>query len=132
MNAIISLAFIFVVLGIGDIISVKTKSIVSMLFTCSVLFLIGFWMGVPLTLFQDAQLFGIGALMITSLLTHMGTLLNFQQLKEQWRTVIIALSAIAGITLLLLTVGTLVIGRTAAMISAPPHRRWCHCRNQNG
>ncbi len=120
MNAIISLAFIFVVLGIGDIISVKTKSIVSMLFTCSVLFLIGFWMGVPLTLFQDAQLFGIGALMITSLLTHMGTLLNFQQLKEQWRTVIIALSAIAGITLLLLTVGTLVIGRTAAMISAPP------------
>ncbi|MFB0919172.1 MAG: hypothetical protein QMB63_08920 [Clostridiaceae bacterium] len=120
MNAIISLAFVFVVFSIGDIISEKTNSIVSMLFTCSVIFLVGFWMGVPTTLFSDAQLLGIGALLITSLLTHMGTMLNLQQLKEQWKTVIVALAAIVGITLLLLTVGSMLIGQRAAMVSAPP------------
>lgn len=82
MEAIISLTFILVVYSIGDFISVKTKSIVSMLFTSSVIFLFGFWAGVPTTLFEASRLQGIGALLITLLLVHMGTMLNFRQLKE--------------------------------------------------
>lgn len=120
MEAIISLTFILVVYSIGDIISVKTKSIVSMLFTCSVIFLIGFWLGIPTTLFETSKLQGIGGLLITLLLVHMGTMLNFKQLKEQWKTVVIALSAIVGIVIALLIIGTPIIGREAAIIAAPP------------
>ena len=120
LKPIIALSFVLIVYTIGDIISVKTKSIVSMMFTCSVLFLIGFWSGVPVDLFASSQLFAIGALLITMLLTHMGTMLNFQQLVQQWRTVLIALAAIVGIVVLLLTVGSLVMDRNAALIAAPP------------
>lgn len=119
-KSIVSLTFVLVVFSIGDIISVKTKSIVSMLFTGSILFLAGFWIGIPTDLFVTSQLFSIGALLITLLLTHMGTMLNFKQLKEQWRTVLIALAAIIGVVVSLLLVGSQFIGLNAALISAPP------------
>ena len=52
MTAIISAAVIFVVFAVGDMISAKTKAIVSMLLVASVVFLAGFWTGVfPTTLF---------------------------------------------------------------------------------
>lgn len=119
MKAILSLAFIFLTFAIGDIIATKTKSIVSTMFTCSVIFIVGFWLGVPQTLFADAQIFNIGALLITVLLVHMGTLMTLQQLKEQWKTVLIALAAVIGITLVILTVGQVVLGREEALIAAP-------------
>ena len=42
MTAIISAAVIFVVFAVGDMISAKTKAIVSMLLVASVVFLAGF------------------------------------------------------------------------------------------
>lgn len=116
----VSIAFILVVLAIGDILSVKTKSVMSMLFTSSVIFLIGFWVGVPTDLFESSHMLTIGSLLIVTLLTHMGTLLNFQQLKEQWKTVIVALSAIIGIAVFLFIVGGPIIGKETAIVAAPP------------
>ena len=43
MNAILAAAVIFVVFAAGDMISAKTKAIVSMLLVASVVFLAGFW-----------------------------------------------------------------------------------------
>ena len=57
MTAILSAAVIFVVFAVGDMISAKTKAIVSMLLIASVVFLAGFWTGVfPTTLFADSTL----------------------------------------------------------------------------
>lgn len=119
MNAIISLAFVLVTYAIGDIISAKTKSIVSMMFTCSAIFIVGFWLGIPQTLFADAQLSGIGGLLITLLLVHMGTLMSISQLKQQWKTVLIATAAVVGIGFIVLTAGRLVLGRSEAFVAAP-------------
>lgn len=119
MNAILLLSFIFVTYAIGDIISVKTKSIVSTMFTCSVIFIVGFWLGIPQTLFTDSQLAGIGSLLITLLLVHMGTLMSLKQLKEQWKVVLVACVAVIGISLVLLTVGPLIIGRAESLVAAP-------------
>ncbi|RVU54230.1 hypothetical protein [Anaerosphaera multitolerans] len=120
MAGIIAIAFILLVFAIGDIISVKTKSIVSMMFTSSVILLLGFWLGVPTDLFETSQLLGIGGLIIVILLAHMGTLLNFQQLKEQWRTVVVAIFAIIGIAVFLFIVGGPIIGKETAIVAAPP------------
>lgn len=122
MEGILAITFIFVVYAIGDIISVKTKSIVSMLFVCSAIFLVGFWLGVPTTLFETSQMFNIGALFIVILLTHMGTLLNIKQLIEQWKTVLVALGAIIGIAIFLFLVGSQIplLGKETAIVAAPP------------
>ena len=46
MNATLAAAIIFVVFAVGDMISAKTKAIVSMLLVASVVFLLGFWAGI--------------------------------------------------------------------------------------
>ena len=120
MDSLLALVIVLVAFAVGDFISYKTKSIVSMMFVASVIFLIGFWMGIPATLFADAQLTGFGALMIGLLITHMGTLLSIEDLKKQWKTVLIALAAVVGIGIFLFVVGTPIIGKEYAVASAPP------------
>ena len=120
MDSLLAITVVLVVFAIGDFISYKTKSIVSMMFVASVLFLAAFWLGLPETLFSDAQLTGFGALMIGFLITHMGTLLSFEDLKKQWKTVVIALAAVFGIGIFLLIVGSPILGREYAISAAPP------------
>jgi len=98
MTAIISAAVIFVVFAVGDMISAKTKAIVSMLLVASVVFLAGFWTGVfPTTLFADSTLLSMAGLLVTMLLVHLGTTIRLRDFGAQWRTVII--SAVACIAI---------------------------------
>ena len=97
MNAILAAAVIFVVFAAGDMISAKTKAIVSMLLIASIVFLVGFWIGVfPTTLFADSTLLSMAGLLVTMLLVHLGTTIKLRDFGAQWRTVIIsAVSCIA-------------------------------------
>lgn len=120
MDSLLAITVILLFFAFGDFISSKSKSIVSMMFVASVLFLVGFWVGMPITIFHDAQLVGFGALMIGFLITHMGTLLNFNDLKEQWKTVVISIASVVGIGIFLFVVGSPIIGKEYAIASAPP------------
>lgn len=120
MDSLMAITYILVIFAIGDWVSSKTKSIVSMMFVASVLLMVGFWMGVPTSLFVDAQLSGIGALMIGFLITHMGTLLDFEDLVQQWKTVVIAVGAVVGIAIFLFLVGSPIVGKEYAVAAAPP------------
>lgn len=119
MQGIYSFVFVLVVFAISDIVAQKTKSIISSMFTCSVVFILAFWLGVPATLFQDSALFSIGAMLITSLLVHMGTLISLEALKAQWKTVLVATAAVIGIALVVLTAGQFLMGRNEALVAAP-------------
>lgn len=120
MNALLALTIILVVFAIGDFLAVKTKSIISMLFFASAFFIIAFWLGLPTTIFTDSTLLGFGQVMIGLLLVHMGTLLNLKQLREQWRTVMIAILAIVGVAVGVVLLGSPFIGLEDALVSAPP------------
>lgn len=120
MDGLLAITIVLIVYAVGDIISAKTRSIVPMMFVASVIFMVGFWIGLPTTIFQDAQLMGFGALMIGLLITHMGTLMNLKELVRQWKTVAIALAAVIGIGIFLFVVGSPIIGREYAIASAPP------------
>lgn len=120
MDSLHALLLVFIVFTIGDVVATATKSIVPSLFVCSTIFLVCFWMGVPQTLFKDSLLYDIGVLTITTLLVHMGSMLNLQQLKEQWKTLVIAVGGIIGIVIMLLTVGQAIVGTETAIVAAPP------------
>ena len=119
MQGILSFTFVLVTFAVADLIAIKTKSIVSSMFTCSVIFIVGFWLGVPQTLFSDSTMHAIGAMLITSLLAHMGTMISLKELKAQWKTVLIATGAVIGIALIVLTVGPMLMGRNEALVAAP-------------
>ncbi|MBG9980934.1 hypothetical protein HZY91_07315 [Facklamia sp. DSM 111018] len=120
MDSFSALTFVLGSFAIGDIIATKTKSVVSMLFTVSVIFLIGFWFGLPVTIFEDSQLLGVGSLTIVMLLTHLGTMLDINELKVQWKTVIIAVSSIFGVFIFMMLLVGPFLGFEYAFVAAPP------------
>ena len=120
MTAIISAAVIFVVFTVGDMISAKTKAIVSMLLVASVVFLAGFWTGVfPTTLFADSTLLSMAGLLVTMLLVHLGTTIRLRDFGAQWRTVIISAVACVAISAAVFFIGQLIIDRGFALVGAP-------------
>lgn len=120
MNSIGALTLVCAIFAIGDIVSIKTKSMISTMLVALLLLLIGFWTKIPTTLFEDAGLLKIGGILIPFLIVHMGTLLNLSDLKKEWRTVIIAIGAVIGIAIFLLLLGIPLLGREFAISAAPP------------
>ena len=120
MDGLLALTVLCIIFAFGDFISLKTKSIFSMMFVSSLILLIGFWVGLPKTIFEDSGLKHIGGLLIAFLITHMGTLLSFDDLKQQWKTVVISIGAVASVGIFLFLVGSPLLGREYAVSAAPP------------
>ena len=120
MNAILAAAIIFVVFAVGDIISAKSRAIVSMLLVASVVFLAGFWTGIfPSTMFADSTLLSMSGLLVTMLLVHLGTTIKLRDFGAQWRTVIVAALACIAISVAVYFLGQLFIDRQLALVGAP-------------
>ena len=120
MNAILAAAIIFVVFAVGDIISAKSRAIVSMLLVASVVFLAGFWIGIfPSTMFADSTLLSMSGLLVTMLLVHLGTTIRLRDFGAQWRTVIVAALACIAISVAVYFLGQLFIDRQLALVGAP-------------
>jgi hypothetical protein len=120
LTPILALTIVLVVFAIGDVVAIKTKAIVSMMFASSVMLLLSFWAGMPKDLLPQSQLMGIGTVLIGLLITHMGTLMKLRDLLQQWKTVLVAVAAVAGIGIFILLVGSPIFGREMAVVAAPP------------
>ena len=119
----ISAFFICVaILAAGDLISTKTKAVIPSVFAISVIVLAGYWSGL-----LDHNIFamsGISTALVFVIyylqLPHMGTLMGIQELKQQWKVILIATSGIIGLSLLLFTIGRLFFAREMVFLAAPP------------
>ncbi|MBU5269164.1 hypothetical protein AAGC94_20890 [Clostridium sporogenes] len=120
MQGVLAFTVLFLIFGFGDIVSSKTKAIFSTLFVSSIILLVGFWVGLPKTIFNDSTLLPLGSVLIAILITHMGTLMGIKELKEQWKTVLISISTILGIGIFVYIMGTPIIGKEYAVSAAPP------------
>ncbi|OLS39288.1 hypothetical protein [Bacillus sp. MRMR6] len=121
MSQMLALVIVVLILFIGDLVAVRTKAWVPSIFVCAVLFLFGYWTFFPQDIVAIAGVPPVVATMMMYLLiTNMGTLLSLQELKNQWKTIVIALSGILGIIAVLLSVGTLLFGFQTVVVAIPP------------
>jgi hypothetical protein len=120
MNSVTALLVIALVYAIGDFVAQKTKAICSMLFVSGIIFMVGFWFGIPKTLFEDAVIVKFALALIPTLMIHMGTLMKLRDLKDEWKTVIIALAAIVAAAIALFVIGSPIIGKQFAVTAAGP------------
>ena len=106
---------------IGEVISTATKAFVPSMFITAVLFVIGFWTFLPADILQQG---GVAAnlptFLVMMMVVHLGTMLDIQVLIDQWKTVVVTLAGMLGILVVILTVGTLVLGKETAAVAAPP------------
>nr|WP_318540474.1 hypothetical protein [Terribacillus saccharophilus] len=121
MSQMLALVILTLILFIGDLVAVRTKAWVPSIFICAILFLVGYWTFFPADIVAVAGVPPVVATMMMYLLiTNMGTLLSVKELKNQWKTIVIALSGILGIVVLLLSVGTLIFGFETMVVAIPP------------
>lgn len=121
MPQMLALAIMAFILYIGELISIRTKAWIPSIFVSGVLFLIGYWTFFP----EDIVTIGgippvVATLLIYLLITNMGTLLSLDELKKQWRTILIALSGILGIVVFLFAIGTLLFDFETVIVAIPP------------
>lgn len=121
MNGLYALTIIMIVYAVGDIIATKTKAIISMLFVASVVFAVGFWNGLPATIFDDASLKLFASVTVGLLLVHMGTTIKAGLLKDG-RPSSCPVSSVA-ICLGVYFIGGLIIDQSMALIGAHSRRR---------
>ena len=121
MAQMLALVIVVAVLFIGDMVSVRTKAWIPSVFVCAVLFLLGYWTFFPQDIVAVAGIPpAVASMMIYLLITNMGTLLSLQQLKEQWKTILISLAGILGIVVVLFTIGTLIFDFKTVVVAIPP------------
>lgn len=121
MSQMLALVIVVLILLIGDWVAVRTKAWVPSIFISAILFLIGYWTFFPKEIVSIAGIPPVVATMLMYLLiTNMGTLLSLKELKQQWKTIVIALSGILGIIVLLLGIGTFIYGFKTVVVAIPP------------
>lgn len=121
MSQMLALVILVFILFIGDLVAVRTKAWVPSIFVCAVLFLIGYWTFFPQDIVSLAGVPPVVANMLVFLLiTNMGTLLSVRELKNQWKTILIAISGILGIIAILFGIGTLIFGFETIVVAIPP------------
>lgn len=117
----LALALLMTILFIGEAVSIRTKAWIPSVFISAILFIIGYWTFFPKDIVEIAGIPPVVATMLIFLLiTHMGTLLSLKELKNQWKTIVIAVSGVIGAAALLLTIGVLFFGLEAMIVGVPP------------
>ncbi|MFD2740097.1 hypothetical protein ACFSUD_10985 [Sulfitobacter aestuarii] len=121
MPQLVAFAILITILYIGDVIATRTRSWLPSIFVCALLFLLGYWTFFPENIVETAGIpTPIVFLSMYLLITNMGTLLSGRELARQWKTVIVALSGIAGIVALLFSAGLLVLDYQTIVVATPP------------
>lgn len=110
-----------VLIIIGEVISTATKAFVPSMFITAVLFVIGFWTYLPADILQQAGVASnLPTFLVMMMVVHLGTMLDIQELIDQWKTVVVTLAGMLGILVVILTAGTLILGKETAAVAAPP------------
>lgn len=121
MSLMTAMMFIMIAMVVGEIVSAKTKAFVPSVFVTAVLFVIGYWTFFPQDIVNRAA-FGspFANLAMFLLITHMGAMMNVKELLIQWKTILISLAGVFGIIFILLTIGSVILGRDTVITGAPP------------
>jgi len=115
-----ALAIIVSILAIGDFVSIKTKGTLSIMFVSSFLFIVAFLNGLPTDIFKIAGFQPIGNILVTILIVHLGTTLNTNTLKQQWKVVLISIGAEIGIIVSILMFGLPFFDKATTLASISP------------
>lgn len=117
--AVIAAAF-----ALGDYISAKTKGVVSSVIVAIFVFII-FGAGALNILPADLMtMSGLAGLIPTFgmplIIVNVGTMLDLNELKREWKTVLVAIAGIVGVVALYFTVGSAIFGKEIAYIATGP------------
>lgn len=119
---IFALLILCVTYAIGDTIGTLTKAWIPSVFVVAFLFLLGYWTFFPKDI---VNIGGLGAplggtLAIMFCITHMGSSISIEELKRQWKIIIICLAGLVGMIACCLLICPLFIDFNYIISGLPP------------
>lgn len=116
---LLMLAIIICIFAIGDVLSVFTKAKLSSIFVALLIFLILFMLKIiPVDIVEISGLTKVGRWASPILVFGMGTMVNFKQLKSEWRTVLVSMISMFGaIGFMMLAIP--IIGKNSTLVAVP-------------
>lgn len=118
-TGICSLTFLLFIFAFSEIIAEKTKAIFSTTLVIATLLMISFWLGLPKDIFQTSAVDNMGMILVSLLITSMGTTLNFKLLKQQYKTILISIIGVSISVIFILFISPIFIGKGLALAGAP-------------
>lgn len=117
-----SMAVFLAVFAVGDVVSYKTKGLISGVIIAAIVYIGGYWTGIiPTDSIASTGLpTMLTAIMIPLLLVNLGTAINISQLLSEWKTVVVALVGLVGLALISFTASTWLFGREYALSASSP------------
>jgi MFS family permease len=118
---IVAAMLIFALFALGEFLSVVSRARIPMLFVVMFGYLLLLWTGVfPPDIAEKANISAFASILPAVLIVHMGTLIPFKQLKEQYKAVLIALSGILVAVVLVIVFVTPFVGYTSSVVGLGP------------
>ncbi len=120
---IIAFAAIAFTFALGDFIALKTRGIVSSIIVAIAVFITfgGVLKFFPPDMMDTSGLIGvIPTFGMALILTNLGSSLDLNELKSEWKTILIALAGILGIVAVCFTAGQALFGRAYALSAVAP------------
>ena len=120
MPGITALTILLTIYATGEMIAKKTKAVFSTVLGIAMLLLAGFWTGIlPETIFSDCGADKFGNVIAGILITSLGTTIDFEELKRQWKVVLVSLMGVLGAVAGFIAAGCLFGMREMAIAGAP-------------
>jgi len=120
MSGVLALTILLCIYAAGELIAQKSKAYLSTVLGIAIILLIGFWSGIfPQSLITDAQVAGFGNIIAGILVVSLGTTIDFQELKRQWKVVVVSLICVIGAVAAIIFIGKPIIGVDMAVSGAP-------------
>lgn len=117
------LAFVICAIAyiIGEWVATATKAWIPSVFVTACVMLVGYWTIIPKEVVSESMLIPFGSTLgIYLLITHMGTVISLKQLAQQWKTIVVCLSGLAGMMLLAWFIAPVFMDKTLVIAGLPP------------
>ncbi len=118
MTAITAFLIVTLIFGIGDVIALKTKGLISSFVFTILVFVI---MGGTLHIFPEnmIEIAGLSNILVTYgmalTFVNIGCNLKFEELIKEWKTIVVVIIGMAGVILFGFTLGQAIFGREHAL-----------------
>lgn len=119
---LLALLILCITYAIGDTVGTLTKAWVPSVFVVALLFLFGYWTFFP----KDIVVIGGlgaplgGTIAIMFCITHMGTAISLEELKRQWKIIVICIAGLVGMVASCLIICPLFIDFNYIISGLPP------------
>ncbi len=114
----VSAFILFSILVFGDVVSVKTKARIPMMFVAFITYLALTWIGMPKDYPTISGLGKFGELMVPLLVIHMATLVPPHEYLKYWRAVVVSLISVMFSNLSVIFIGSILFGYQKMLASA--------------